>query len=436
METYPEAIQFSNSDIKPVNREVKSTKRRFYSNNGSSFSQAGSEIRIPISGNFLLSNKDASLVMTSTYTVVAAGATSCSIDFSLFSQFQQIRIESAGTILEQIDEPGVLYNTMSQWNWQVGDITKNNGRQSSMQDTPIVATGVLTKTGEALATGTANYSSLPLSELMGIFSGDKCVPLMGTAGLTLVLTLGTLGARAVYSAATADTMTVSDIYVTATCIEAGPEYERALSAVKSGNQYNEVSILMKTAKRYVGAIATGAQTNAQIQVNDRSKSALGIWAIGRKTGDINLATAYSSSSSTFPTFVNHCMVINGMNFPSAQINTLGELAEESVKVANDYRKQCPDNWQQGGLVNRVTLTDGGSGGEGTATGATCCLAVNLSKQNYDDTMFGAGYDLSTSNSPNVFQVSYTPAAASTLNVYVLAQALLHINGMGQFSTEI
>jgi hypothetical protein len=149
---------------------------------------------------------------------------------------------------------------------------------------------------------------------------------MGTSGLTLVLTLGTLGARAVYSATTADTQTVSDIYVTATCIEAGPEYERALAAVKSGNQYNEVSILMKTAKRYVGAIATGAQSNAQIQVNDRSKSALAVWTVGRKTGDINLATAYSSSSSTFPTFVNHCMVINGMNFPSAQINTLGELA--------------------------------------------------------------------------------------------------------------
>lgn len=436
MEPFPEAIQFSNSDIKPVPRDVKATKRRFYSNNGSSFSQAGSEIRIPISGNFLLSNKDASLVMTSTYTVVAAGGTTCSIDYSLFSQFQQIRVESAGQILEQIDEPGVLYNTMSQWNWQVGDITRNNGRQSSMQDLPIVGTGVLTKTGEGLATGTANYSSLPLSELMGIFSGDKCVPLMGTSGLTLVLTLGTLGARAVYSAATADTMTVSDIYVTATCIEAGPDYDKALAAVKSGNQFNEVSILMKTAKRYVGAIATGAQTNAQIQVNDRSKSALAVWTVGRKTGDINLATAYSTSSSTFPTYVNHSMIINGMNFPSAQINTLGELSEESLKVANDWRKQCPDNWQQGGLINRVTLTDGGSGGEATSTGATCCLAVNLSKQNYDDTMFGAGYDLSTSNSPNVFQVSYTPAAASTLNVYVIAQALLHVNGLGQFSTEI
>jgi len=433
METYNEAIRFSNSDIMPLNRDVKATKRRFYSNNGNSFSQAGSEIRIPISGNFLLSNKDVSLIFATAFNVGTAGTT-CLTDFSLFAQFQQIRIESAGAILEQIDEPGVLYNTMSQWNWGVSDITKNNGRQMSMQDLPVVGTGVLNKPGEALVAG-AKYASLPLSELMGIFSGDKCVPLMGTAGLTLILTLASSGARAVYSVADASTTTVSDIYVTATCIEAGPEYERALAAVKSGNQYNEVSILMKTAKRYIGSVATGAQTNAQIQINDRSKSALGVWAVGRTTTDIPLLTAYSSSSSTFITYVNHCMVINGSNFPSAQINTLGELHEESVKVANDYRKQCPDNWQQGGLVNRLTITDG-AGGEATATGATCCLAVNLCKDNYNDKMFGTGYDLSTSNSPNVLQVSYTPAAASTITVWVLAQALLHINGLGMFSTEI
>lgn len=431
METYNEAIQFSNSDIMPLNRDVKATKRRFYSNNGNSFSQAGSEIRIPISGNFLLSNKDVSLIFATAFNVGTAGTT-CLTDFSLFAQFQQIRIESAGAILEQIDEPGVLYNTMSQWNWTVSDITKNNGRQMSMQDLPVVGTGVLNKVGEALVAG-AKYASLPLSELMGIFSGDKCVPLMGTAGLTVVLTLATPGARATYSVADASTTTVSDVYITGTCIEAGPEYEKALASVKSGNQYNEVSILMKTAKRYIGSVPTGALTNAQIQINDRSKSALGIWTVGRTTAGVTLLTANSSSSSNFPTFVNHCMIINGSNFPSAQINTLGELHEESVKVANDYRKQCPNNWQQGGLINRLGLT--GDASE-TANSATCCLAVNLCKDNYDDTKFGTGYDLSTSNSPNLFQVSYTTAADSTITVWVLSQALLHINGMGQFSTEI
>lgn len=432
METYNEAIQFSNSDIMPLNRDVKATKRRFYSNNGNSFSQSGSEIRIPVSGNFLLSNKDASLVFATTFNVGTAGTT-CLTDFSLFSQFQQIRIESAGQILEQIDEPGVLYNTMSQWNWTVSDITKNNGRQMSMQDLPVVATGLLTKSGEAL-TSTAKYASLPLSELMGIFSGDKCIPLMGTAGLTVVLTLATPGARAVYSVPDASTTTVSDIYITATCIEAGPDYEKALASVKSGNQYNEVSILMKTAKRYIGSVATGTLTNAQIQINDRSKSALGAWVVGRTTAAVTSLTLYSSSSSNFPTFVNHCMIINGSNFPSAQINTLGELHEETVKVANDYRKQCPDNWQQGGLINRLGLAS--ADGNQDASGATCCLAVNLCKDNYDDTKFGTGYDLSTSNSPNLFQVSYTTGADSTITVWVLAQALLHINGMGQFSTEI
>ena len=40
-----------------VCRDVKQTKRRFNVTNGSTFSTAGSEIRIPIAGNFVLITK-------------------------------------------------------------------------------------------------------------------------------------------------------------------------------------------------------------------------------------------------------------------------------------------------------------------------------------------------------------------------------------------
>ena len=272
METYNEAIQFSNSDIMPLNRDVKATKRRFYSNNGSSFSQAGSEIRIPISGNFLLSNQDVFLNFQLLWTFVAGVLVVP--DFSHFAAFQQIRIESAGQILEQIDEPGVLYNLMSQWNWQQNEINKNNGRGAGVLPQQALVTGLLSKNGETLVTATPQRVSLPLCELMGVFSGDKSVPLMNTSGLTLVLTLATAESRLSYltTAPSTDTFVYSDFYVTATCIEAGPEYEKALASVKSGNQYNEVSILMQTARRYIGSVAGGAAlVNQQIQINDRSK---------------------------------------------------------------------------------------------------------------------------------------------------------------------
>ena len=377
METYNEAIQFSNSDIMPLNRDVKATKRRFYSNNGNSFSQSGSEIRIPVSGNFLLSNEDVSLNLTTTYTT--GTGTPATVDFSLFSLFQQIRIESNGQILEQIDEPGVLYNTMSQWNWGVSEIPKNNAKQDSMVAYPAVATGVLTKSGTSIATG-GTKSSIPLYELMGIFSGDKCIPLMNTNGLTVVFTLATLTSRVAFGATAvgADNITVSDLFITGTCIEAGPEYEKALASVKSGNQYNEVSILMKTAKRYIGSVAGAALTNQQIQVNDRSKSALGVWVVGRLTTDITAQASYSNSSSTFISYLNHAMIINGTQYPTAQISSLSELSEESYKVANNWKKQTPNVYTSGGLLPKSQIT-GAGGGEGAASGAACCPSVNLSK---------------------------------------------------------
>ena len=56
---------------------------------------------------------------------------------------------------------------------------------------------------------------------IGIFSANKNIPLQNTSGLTVVCTLNPLGARAYFSAATnfsTDNITVSDIYVTATCM--------------------------------------------------------------------------------------------------------------------------------------------------------------------------------------------------------------------------
>ena len=87
---------------------VKKTKRRFNVTNGSTFSTAGSEIRIPIAGNFVLDNKNVNLNLK----ISATGANTATIgaDVSWASLFSQIRIE-AGTgssiILEQIDDPGV-----------------------------------------------------------------------------------------------------------------------------------------------------------------------------------------------------------------------------------------------------------------------------------------------------------------------------------------
>jgi hypothetical protein len=436
MDNFNDENLFSKNDIKPFTRYAKATKRRFYSSNGNSFSAGFAEIRIPVSVNGLLSNQDASLNFTSTFT---AGAITAKYDFSAFSFFSQIRVESNGVILEQIDDPGLLYNTMSQWNWTTSDIIKNNNKGLGMINLPAVASGILIKTGATVATG-GDKISLPLNELLGIFSASKNIPLQNTSGLTVVCTLNPLTSRAYFSAATGITtenITVSDIYLSVTCIETNQDYEQSLQMVKSEDQFKAVNILMTTARRYVGNVGAGALSNSQIQINDRSKSAVGVWAVARITSDVTAQYATSNSSSNFPTYVNHALIINGQQYPVAGINTYSELAEESFKVANQYRKQCPDKWTEGGLVPRSMISTGtdGTGANGISSD-TNCLSVNLYKTGYDETMYGAGFDLSASNSPNVLQLSYTPSAASTVTVWVLSQAVLHIDANGILSTEI
>ena len=103
-----------------VCRDVKVTKRRFSPSNGGTFTAAGSEIRIPISGNFVLDNKNVNLNFKVATTTAAA------LDFSPAGLFSQIRVE-AGTgssiVLESIDDPAVWANFIYQYTWTQEDIS-------------------------------------------------------------------------------------------------------------------------------------------------------------------------------------------------------------------------------------------------------------------------------------------------------------------------
>jgi len=166
-----------------VCRDVKQTKRRFNVTNGSTFSTAGSEIRIPIAGNFVLDNKNVNLNLK----ISATGANTATIgaDLSWASLFSQIRVE-AGTgssiILEQIDDPGVWSAFLYQYAWNQADISLQNAKQLSMIAQPAVSTGLISKVGSLLTCTSAVPKQsvnicIDLSQFMGIFSANSGIPL-------------------------------------------------------------------------------------------------------------------------------------------------------------------------------------------------------------------------------------------------------------------
>ena len=310
-----------------VCRDVKCTKRRFAPSNGGTFTSAGSEIRIPISGNFVLDNKNLNLNFMVNTTATGNDSTSVpgSIDFSPAGFFSQIRVE-AGTgssiVLESIDDPAVWANMLYQYTWTHEDMAVQSCKQRSSINQPeparfavtaqVAGGGValqaaiaaqeaalLDKTGAPLTSSDIDVA-LDLSLFMGLFSGSSGIPLYDTAGLTLVLTLNTAANAYAAIPAAASVFTISQVFVTASCLEGGEGYERKLKELKnSGNK--EISIMYNTCRRYIQSqAATAAQTQGNYLINERSKSCLGFDAIARDTANITTTSAFSNSNSTFP----------------------------------------------------------------------------------------------------------------------------------------
>lgn len=465
-----------------VCRDLKVTKRRFSPSNGGTFTSAGSEIRIPISGNFVLDNKNLNLNFNVNTTATGNGSASVpgSIDFSPAGFFSQIRVE-AGTgssiVLESIDDPAVWANMLYQYTWTHEDMAVQSCKQRSSINQPGPArfavtaqvgaagpppvaaqnaiaaqeAGLLDKTGAPLSSSDIDVA-LDLSLFMGLFSGSSGIPLYDTAGLTLVLTLNTAANAYVTNVAdTASVFTISQVFVTASCLEGGEGYEKKLKELKnSGNK--EISIMYNTCRRYIQSqaataiAAPGAQTQGNYLVNERSKSCLGFVAIARDTTNNTKTGAFSNSNSSFPTAVGvaapiYQYNIAGMSYPISSISTKAEAIDE----AYDLYSQLSRRHDSGGLLSRTQA--GGSfvtaitsdttqlAANSAPTGPAQVLAINLSKCGPNENYWGKGMNMSGNNLSTYLQVQYAPYQAQTINIYSIFQMKLHIDALGNMSTE-
>ena len=169
-----------------VCRDVKATKRRFNAVNGNAFNAVGSEIRIPVSGNFVLDNKNVNL--NCKLVVTGVNTATFGADFSWASLFSQIRVEAgsgSSIILEQLDDPGLWSSFLYQYTWNQADISIQNAKQLSAIAQPAVADGMIAKRGSVLTCTTANLVqtvniAIDLSQFMGIFYASSGIPLFDT----------------------------------------------------------------------------------------------------------------------------------------------------------------------------------------------------------------------------------------------------------------
>jgi hypothetical protein len=438
---YPEKMDVSY--VPPlICRDLKVTKRRFNSSNGPTFTpNPGSEIRIPVSGAFTMDNKNTNLNFRLKLTTPAAKT--IDTDFSWASLFSQIRVE-AGTgssiVLEQIDDVALWAHFLYQYTWSQEDMSMQNGKQLSIRK-QLDVDGILSKTGFSLAasqTGTLIDVSLDLSLFMGLFSSATGLPLYDTAGITVVCVLNQVSAMMVATDATAVINEISNVYISATCLEGGPEYEKKLKEMKSGSN-GEVSVMFNTCRRYIQTVGTNAGgTTVQLYIPERSKSCLGFVAMNRLSSTLTDSTSYTNSVSLFPTAsattnITYSYIISGQKYPVSGINTDSELYDEATDLyANLSRRN-----DSGGLIARNQASKSATY---DATSPSCpshVLAVNLAKCPITEvkTKWGAGMNLSNSNLSIYLEATYAPTAASTVTIFSVFQMKVHIDALGNFTTE-
>ena len=427
--SYPQKMD--NMNIPPMMcTQVKQTRRRFQSNNNTTFSGSGVDINIPISGEFSIDNKNVNL----NFKISMAVATS-QADFSLYGLFKTIRVlngSSSNNILEQIEDPGHIYAMAAQHTWNQHDISVQNAKQLSMVAQPALAGGVITKTGSDMAVGDF-YVTLDLSQVCGIFSSETALPLYGTGGITVSLNTNVPASALILGSSA--TYTISDVYITCTCLEGGETYKKALNDVKNSRP---LAMTFTSVKKYEQSFTGGGSaTSANLIINDRSRSCLGFLATARLSADLTTTTKYKNSSSLFPALTAFNYQIAGTNYPPTPFQNTGDIVDSAYDTCAHLSRS---GYGRGGLLARLqsqTMASGDAAASGSQS-QTNILCIDLAKCSPQEarTVFGAGLNLGENNLQNQLQVSFTPNSANySIVVYAIVQKQLFIDKNGLMTPD-
>ena len=468
-ENLPKSIRYSMGSANAV--QSSTVLSRFSSVNGTTFSSTSSnQVRIKIRGNGFLQVDKHYLEFTITTATAAA-----QIDTHAGSFIDRIRIESAGQIVEELNNYG-LFNAIKQnYNSDVNELYKKNAESGSgklaikFEPTQIglaaadnaAAVKVVTDAafaadngklfeverdaaGELIATGNSKVFCIQLES--GLFKNAKALP-DGLNELDLILTLASDTQAMVSAGAATYTMTNPTLYIPAMRVENADVMASYRQVVQQeGVMWSGVS-----QKSYVNALPLAAGTPV-LQINDRSLSCLGfVTAIQAATANATNASysngAFGYTDVTSTTKINRFRyIIQGDNFPQSDI--LINVADNGLNIARATEESCKALAPMGHnycdslisktkAVSQFDLAYAAS----PATGGTDCpcglLSVDL-KRTSNDGMRMVGMNTAQNSSPSVLElnVSVALAAACTATTYALVESFYQMAPNGSLSSAM
>ena len=443
-ENLPKSMRYGFSSATAV--PAVTTLSRFSSVNGSSgFSPSGSnQIRFKIQSPGFLDVCKHYLEFKVNVTGTDADGFAAYVDGHAGSFFDRLRIESNGSVVEEVLSYG-LYNGIRQtYNSGLGEVMKDSalsgsGRLAVKNPADAAASdGILapvsqSSLGAGIATTESHVFTIQLES--GLFKNihKKALP-EGMAEMDVILTLAG-NAQALVSAAAA-TYTIDN--PTLFCPSFRIENADVMDNYRRMVQAQGASIHGITPKTYVNTVSNGAGTKT-LQINDRSLSVLGLVSAVRvnaadSTDHIYANSAYGYSTAVATTQMTRFKYqIAGINYPQSDVNiataadgrNLGRAHEESLKAlampGEEYAKSLVSIDQLTGQIDAAYASAKDTQGTEAPKGL---LSVDLKKFDMEKLRM-VGLNTSRNSGPSVLEIEVgtTLGADTNCTTFAICEAV-------------
>ena len=430
--------QINYDDQLPIAISSKSSRREFFPEGGSTYGFSGGQhpniVRIPINADSMLDCQNSYLKFDFVFPATDAGG------FDLpQSYIKRLRILSGGTVLEDIDQygrlyAGILYPAQAGYNSIVsGSITNHQCIVSATTQ----AFGVLHNVEAAQAVSTSHKMCIQLAS--GLLNMDKYLPLvMMNAGFTIELELDVQGSFGIGTAAAATPVwSITNIRYVAHLIDLERDFYDRLRMVMEGSG-GVLQLAGQTFRHYSGNFPTAA-TNITINVPARVKSIKSIFFKNTIDADVAAKDKFGVSDGVSRTMTEYQFRVGSVVYPPQAVAVgVGAVAGEALLELEKAFGNLSDYRAGSGILNSGNYLT--SHHTGSATGAVPFLGpLGLDFESFNRSAIENGVNSADRSLPITLEIKAladTLAGGSTVDVYVLCDAIFYVNLDGTCSVSI
>ena len=415
----PRSMMYAMRKIPAVNSSA--ILRSFAASNGNTFDVNSNEIRIPVNCDGFLDGAKSYF----SFTINNTGANAFELDTYGLSWCDQIRIEANGQVLERVERAGVYDNLRRKWTKGQAEISK----QTVVAGGAVGGGATLGNDGRAIATTKtlALAMDLPLGFLHA--HHGRAVPKGSSFDIVLRVNSTLAQCFKYATGATAFTITNARFYAPVYQVEDS----EVMSEYGAALQERGISWSGDTVKSYINSLTAGAGTQT-LQINDRSKSLLGLLTVARSNAQIAAFGSNSIGASTLEGFTQVRTTIGGRNYPPDNISVSTVVGgEDGARLYTECAKVLAPEGHYECNPAVVASTYLSIAADGTEQGV---VAVDLKKFD-DEKLAMVGLDTASNGSPSTIEIiTAANALACETVTYALCEARWELNGQGMLSVSM